>query len=334
MKKIFQILLLTFLMYLIIVNNDDCFAQNTNNKIHLNIDSVLKITAGNRPLLSYQFNTVYPPAGVDTNFKRSGFIHPLYTPHGQLLTRIQPPDHFHHYGIWNPWTHTLFENDTIDFWNIKAHTGTVRFAGFTAIDSGVDYVTYTALHEHVVFKKNGAEKIALKEWQTVKVYQLDTNNNYYKADITSSYQCASESPLLLLAYRYGGLGWRATEYWDKNNCEVLTSEGNNRQQTDGTKARWVMATGLLPGNDSGGMLILSHPGNYNYPEPLRIWDQSGNKGRGDLFINFSPTKDKDWLLEPGKTYGLKYRLIVFNGAITKNEADKYWQSFSLGEGAK
>ena len=26
-----------------------------------------------------------------------------------------------------------------------------------------------------------------------------------------------------------------------------------------------------------------------------------------------PAKDKDWLLEPGITYTLKYRLVVFNG---------------------
>ena len=30
-----------------------------------------------------------------------------------------------------------------------------------------------------------------------------------------------------------------------------------------------------------------------------------------MFANFAPTKDKDWLLEPGKIYVLKYRLVVF-----------------------
>ena len=59
--------------------------------------------------------------------------------------------------------------------------------------------------------------------------------------------------------------------------------------------------------------MLSHPENYNHPEPLRIWDKKANGGRGDVFANFAPTKDKDWILEPGKTYTLKYRLVVFNG---------------------
>src|SRR5678816_3747477 len=142
-----------------------CSAQKTKTKtkgsatVKIKVDSVLTISSGDKKLLTYQFKTVYPPAGQDTNYKRSGFIHPLYTPHGQILTRIQPPDHYHHYGIWNPWTHTVFESDTVDFWNIADKKGTARFVKFTSKYSGPKYAEYTALHEHVAFKKDGKEKI-------------------------------------------------------------------------------------------------------------------------------------------------------------------------------
>ena len=85
----------------------------------------LTVRSGEKNLLRYVHETLYPPAGVDTAYKRSGFIHPLWSPHGQELTRIQPPDHYHHYGIWNPWTHVLYKGDTIDFWNIAGRKGTV-----------------------------------------------------------------------------------------------------------------------------------------------------------------------------------------------------------------
>ena len=297
-------------------------------KIKMSIDSVLTISSGNTKLLTYQFNTVYPPAGQDSNYKRSGFIHPLYAPHGQVLTRIQPPDHYHHYGIWNPWTHTVFEKDTIDFWNIKGRTGTVRFAKFTSQKTTSSFTEYTALQEHVVFKKDGSEKIALNEWQTVKVYKPAKNMDSYIVDISSKMSCATQSPFLIVAYRYGGLGWRATEYWDKNNAEMLTSEGKTRDNTDNTKARWIIVYGALPGNDEGGIVMLSHPSNYNHPEPLRIWDKQQNGGRGDVFANFAPTKDKDWLLEPGKTYILKYRLVVFNGKYDASKAEEAWKAFT------
>jgi hypothetical protein len=300
-------------------------------KVELNDSGgILTFRAGSKDLLSYQYKTVYPPAGQDTNYKRSGFIHPVYTPHGQVLTRIQPPDHYHHYGIWNPWTHTLFENDTIDFWNIKGRQGTVRFAKFISKRNGKKFAEFTALHEHVVFKKDGTEKVALNELQTVKVYHPDKSNSYYIVDITSNLSCASQSPLLILAYRYAGLGWRATEYWNKDNSDMLTSEGKTRDNTDNTNAKWIIVYGVLPGNDEGGIVMLSHPSNYNHPEPLRIWDKKANGGRGDVFANFAPTKDKDWLLEPGKTYTLKYRLVVFNGKFDAAKAESAWQYFAKG----
>lgn len=297
------------------------------DKLWLDISDGLHIGYKQQKLLTYQFNTVYPPAGQDTNYKRSGFIHPLNTPNGQTLTRIQPPDHYHHYGIWNPWTHTVFEKDTIDFWNIKGHQGTVRFAKFTSQKNTPEAVEYTALHEHIVFKKDGTEKTALNEWQTVKVHSYNEKDKSYVIDITSSMECASASPLLIVAYRYAGLGWRATDYWNKDNSEMLTSEGNTRDNTDNSKAKWIITYGSLPDNDEGGIIMLSHPSNYNHPEPLRIWDKKANGGRGDVFVNFAPTKDKDWLLEPGKTYILKYRLVVFNGKKDAVKAEKAWQSF-------
>jgi len=72
---------------------------------------------------------------------------------------------------------------------------------------------------------------------------------------------------------------------------------------------------------------MSYPTNYNHPEPLRIWPEN-QYDRGDMFANFSPTKNKDWLLEPGKVYTLKYRLLVYNGHFTKEKADYAWQDFA------
>lgn len=322
------ILLLSFYMTAIVMIAGDCIAQSGSpaGGLQLRTDSMLTVSYRNQDLLTYQFNTLYPPKGEDTSYKRSGFIHPLRTLRGHLLTSIQPPDHYHHYGIWNPWTHTVFENDTIDFWNLKKKTGTVRFVKFTEKQSAPGHAAYTALHEHIAFKSDSTEKAALLEWQTVKVYT--PSDKSYIIDIISTMQCASGSPLQLLTYRYGGFSWRAADYWNKNNCEVLTSAGNTRSNTDGSLARWCMAQGAFPGNEQGGMVILSHPDNYNHPEPLRIWDEAANDGNGDLFINFSPTKNRDWLLQPGQTYTLRYRLVVFDGKMTAAKAEEAWQAFA------
>jgi hypothetical protein len=287
-------------------------------------DGILRIHSGNKNLLQYNFKTVYPPQGIDTAYKRSAFVHPLWTPTGKVLTRIQPPDHYHHYGIWNPWTHVLFEGDTVDFWNIRGKKGTVRFGKFVSITEGPVYAEYQALHEHVAFKK-GTEKVALNELQTVRVYKPENNQDNYIVDITIQLNCASSSPFLILEYRYAGLGWRATEKWNKDNSEVLTSEGKTRKGADGTTARWAIIQGSLD-NEFGGAVMMSYPSNYNHPEPLRIWPEDSNGG--EMFAIFAPTKTKDWLLEPGKTYVLKYRFTVFSGRYTKEKAERGWQYYS------
>ncbi len=57
-------------------------------------------------LLFYQTQKAFVPDGVDNALSKSGFIHPLNTPSGETLTWIHPEDHYHHYGIWGPWTKT------------------------------------------------------------------------------------------------------------------------------------------------------------------------------------------------------------------------------------
>jgi hypothetical protein len=286
----------------------------------------LTISNGSNNLLRYNYKTIYPPPGVDTVYKRSGFIHPLWSPRGQELTRINAPDHYHHWGLWNPWTEVLFEGDSVDFWNLVKKQGTVRFANFASTSSGAVFAGFKVLHQHVVFKKDGREKVAMNEVQSVKIYQPAANQNYYIADITIQLNCATESPVLLLEYRYGGLGIRATEEWNKDNSVIITSEGKNRKEADGSTAKWCMVQGAVK-NDHAGLIMMSYPTNYNYPEPLRVWPESMN-GRGDVFLNFSPTKNKNWLLTPGTEYVLRYRLLVFNDTFSKEQAETAWRNFA------
>jgi hypothetical protein len=249
----------------------------------------------------------------------------LWSPRGQELTQVNPVDHYHHFGLWNPWTHVLFEKDTVDFWNLGSKLGTVRFANFLSTTVGNIFAGYSALHEHVVFKKGGEQKVAINEVQSVRIYR-PANENYYLADISIELNCATASPVLLLEYRYGGLGLRATKDWDNSNSKIATSEGKTRKEADGSRARWCMVQGAV-NNDHAGLVMMSHPTNYNYPEPLRVWPEDMNK-RGDVFLNFSPTKNMNWLLTPGKKYLLKYRLLVFNDNFSNSNAEVAWKNFA------
>lgn len=288
-------------------------------------DGGLVLGLSGKELLRYNYKTVYPPEGVDTVFRRSGFIHPLRTPSGKVLTRIQPPDHYHHVGIWNPWTKVEFEGRDLDFWNLYKQEGTVRFAGFTGKVQGPVYAGFRALHEHVVLREKTEDEVALHEVWDVRTYPV--SDGMYICDFTSSLNCAGESPFTIKEYRYAGFGFRATEQWTNRNSSVLTSEGKTRKDADGSTAKWCIVSGETDGSETG-ILFMSYPANYNFPEPLRIWPEDANGGRGDMFFNFAPTKTTDWHLEPGKTYTLRYRMLVFDGSLDASAAENAWQSFA------
>lgn len=288
-------------------------------------DGGLLLTDNGKNVLQYNFKTVYPPQGVDTVFKRSGFIHPLWSPDGHVLTQINPPDHRHHVGIWNPWTDVLFEGKMVDFWNLIKKEGTVRFSKFISKTEGPVFGGFKALQEHVVFEDTMMQKtkVALDEVWDIRVYNIGPK--MWLWDFTSILNCATPDPVMLKEYRYGGFGFRATHDWNDNNSKVLTSEGKTRKDADASRARWCMIDGDVSGGHSG-ILFMDNPTNYNFPEPMRVWPEHIN-GRGDVFFSFSPTRNMDWPLYPDKRYVLKYRMLVYEGSLSAAEAENTWKSF-------
>ena len=291
-------------------------------------DGALSLFSGNKPILSYQIETVNPPKGVSPLYKRSGFLHPVFSPGGEMLTRIQAPDHYHHYGIWNPWTLTFIGKREVDFWNLYKGQGTVRFAGLVSQIEGPVYTGFKSLQQHIDFGAVGGDAVAMNELFDVRVWNL--KNQRYMFDYASTLNTPLDSGILLAAFRYGGgIGWRATEKWTKDNSSVLTSEGKDRKDADGSNARWCVVEGESATKEGrSGILFLSYPANRMHPEPMRVWPLDANEGRGDMFFEFCPIRHKDWKIERGNDYTLKYRLIVFDGKMSPEEAENYWQAFA------
>ena len=293
-------------------------------------DGNLKLKFKEQSLIHYRYEMKSPPQGINQLYQKSGYIHPVISPKGDTLTRIQPPDHYHHYGIWGPWTKTRIDDVGVDFWNLKDAQGTVLFKSFNNIDSGNVYGGFNAHQEHFNLTQKSGPQLALNENLMVKVWK-NNNPDQYFIDYTSNFSSPLENGILFEAYRYGGgLGFRFKEQWNKDNCEVITSDGKNRAEADGTSARWCIVFGdASNGEGSTGVLFMSHPKNQSHPEPMRVWPLNANKERGDMFFEFCPIRHKEWKIEPQKTYELNYRMLVFDGKITPEEAEKHWKAFAF-----
>lgn len=288
----------------------------------------LEISCAGGKVLRYNHAPVPPPKGADPLYTRSGFIHPLWSPAGEVLTGIHPRDHYHHLGLWHPWTATKFEGRKVDFWNLAKGQGTVRFVKFAAKTSGPVFGAFSAVQEHVNLKAPQAEKVALNETFDVRVWSPGgRDKRYWLGDFTMTQRCASSSPLTLLKYRYGGFGFRATTEWKQGEPHYLTSEGKTRKDGHATRSRWCNVFGPTA-KGPAGVLFMSHPQNREHPEPMRIWP------KGEVFFNYCPIQKAEWTLKPGNDYVLRYRLCVYEGAITPKAAERLWQDFAHPPEAK
>jgi len=291
-------------------------------------DGALQFTLNNKPILNYQYDIKMAPKGIDSKFQKSGFIHPLWSPDGEVLTRIQPPDHYHHYGIWGPWTKTHVDDREVDFWNLGKGQGTVLFKTFINETQGDVYSGFTALQEYIDFGATEGNNVAINEELEIKIWNLNSSEKSWMIDYTTTIKSPLESGILLDAYRYGGgIGFRATEKWHKDNTSVLTSENKDRLTADGTKAKWTIIEGETM-NGRSSILFMGFPENRQFPEPMRVWPIGANGGRGDVFFEFCPIRHVEWKIEPDKKYQLKYRMLVFEGKISPKEAEIYWQGFA------
>jgi hypothetical protein len=292
-----------------------------------------------RQMFAYHGTKVPAPAGFGTEYDRGGYLEPLLTPSGVRVTDDYPPNHKHHHGVWAPWTATRFEGRKPDFWNMGQKSGTVEFVELGPAWSGEVAAGFTAKHRFVDLSAPvtapaaaGAEpqpKVALNETWEVQAYYLPGTKGadgaakrptYHLFDWQSIQTCATDSPLLLPKYQYGGLGVRGNRLWDgAANSAFLTSEGKTRKDGNDTRARWVAMSGRVDGK-SAYVAILCHPGNFRSPQPVRLHPK-------EPFLCYSPQIQGDMAIEPGKPYVSRYRFVVGDGEPDKAELDRLWVDY-------
>ncbi len=287
----------------------------------------LAMKVNNQKVLAYHYGLAPVPEGVSERYRRGGYIHPLRAPNGGVLTRIQPSDHYHHYGVWNPWTKTELEGKELDFWNLYKGQGTIRVKDVSSVVEGNVFGQISATHKHVVLDTLNAknDKVVLSEDWIVRVW--NAQNEGFLVDFTSTLNPATDEPFTIKEYRYQGFGFRANEQWNDKSAKLITSDGLDKSNGNGTRARWCYVEGPTDAGQAG-VLFMTYPTNFNFPEKIRIWPTGMNEGKENVFFNFNPAMDRDWKLQPGKEYTLKYRMLTYDGEMDATTAERYWQDFA------
>ena len=273
---------------------------------------------GARNILRYNYGLVPPSEGVEPLFARSGYIHPVWTPAGRIISNDTPLKHKHHHGIWFPWTNTTFEGRHVDFWNTAAEQGKVECTGVEARITGPVFGGFRTHHRFLDLKAPGGEKEVLNEVWEVKTYASGTR--YFMTDFRSVQNCSTDQPLKLNKYRYGGFGFRGAHQWEGQDVEFLTSEGKTRQDGHATTARWCAVYGKVDGRPAG-ITFFCHPGNFRAPQNMRIHPN-------EPFFNWAPCQAGDFEIAPGKPYESRYRFVTYDSAPDVEEMERLWHDYA------
>ncbi len=281
-------------------------------------------------------------------------IYPLITPKGNDVTRGFPMkkragervDHPHHIGFWLNYG----DVNGFDFWNNSdaiegervSRMGTIYHKAIRNIDEEnnalevscewVDAQGNVLLTEETRFVFHacpvcrGIDRITTLTASGGPVSFTDNKEGMVAVRVTRALEHPTKKPVTLTDSE--GL---AVEVPVLDNTgvtgEYLTSEGVRGAAAWGTRARWVMLTGVV--NDEPVTLaIMDHPKNVGYPTYWHARDYGlfsanplGQKifSEGQVELNFA--------LGPGESTTFRYRLILRSGKTSAENMERMYQDF-------
>jgi hypothetical protein len=152
-------------------------------------------------VLGYNHATVPSPDSKHPYYARSGYIHPLHNPSGQIVTDDFNPDHAHQHGIMMAWRKMTFEGRSTNDWDQQAGLGKVEHAQLETYGGGSVFGFFKARLSHMDLTAPGEPAAVLDETWYVRTYAFaDT----FLFDITSTQTCATDKPVSIDTIHYAG----------------------------------------------------------------------------------------------------------------------------------
>ncbi len=262
------------------------------------------VTEGGRPVLRYNFQTLSPGDILSSISEanriyarpRSDYIHPLYGPDGEELTKDWSLDHPHHRGIYWAWPEVDFRGERGDLHALQRVFA--RPDGECRLQSGSVYAQVEAQSRWM-----WEDRIPIvRERAVIRVYRATPQGRCI--DLTLQFTALEE---VALARRgtdsYGGLNIRLS----------AAQEQQIQFHTDppGVHPRKAFATlrGRFPGGGQiTALTILQHRANPDYPGE---WVQYPKL---NWFQPTFPASGTRWTLKKGQTLTLRYRLWIARGS--------------------
>ena len=307
----------------------------------------IDVLVGGKPFTSYIY-----AASI-----KKPVLYPLRTASGTIVTRgfpLEPrprerTDHPHQVGAW----FTYGDVNGVDFWGYsdetppnevpakgtivhRAVTRTADGAGRGELETTADWVmpdgsTILAEETRFVFHARGDWRAIdrITRWiaRDKRVVFGDTKEGAFGIRVARPLEHPSNEPEV-----FTDASGNKTTVPKLDNTGITgkyrSSEGKVGDDVWGTRARWVMLTGIVD-REPVTLAILDHPGNPGYPtywhargyglfaaNPLGSADFTGSKER------------KTTTLEPGRTLIFQYRIVILSGNAAPERIESEYGQFA------
>jgi len=279
----------------------------------------VKLTIDGKPILTYQTQRQPGHKDIASEYWRNGYIHPLYSPAGVLVTDDYPPDKLYQHGIWSGWKKVECGGSQQDFWDSALKKGRTSMESIAPLWGGP---LRGGFGSHQIFadmeRRRGST--ILREGWAVVAFRDPRGAPYFVVDLESTHESLG-SPATLGENPFGGINLRGNRDWRGVGQSVfLTSEGQSRDKAQGAAAHWCYLGGKS-GGKLAGVAILAHPQNSKQPEAMFVDAQ-------EPVMGFAPTKSGSITVSQGKPLKLKYRFVVLDGKPDGKLFDRLWNDFA------
>lgn len=269
---------------------------------------------GERPVLTYNFKTVPVPDGVGGKYAvaRSDYVHPIYGPKGEILTKDYSKDHPHHRGIYWAWPEVTYKGEKRDLHALQGVFA--RPVKILRLQGGKDAAVLEAEN---TWKWGDTEPI-VKETAVITVRRSEGGLR----PIDFGFTFEALVPGVTLARRgqkaYGGFNMRCSARRDLKIDKHIGAAGET-----GFPSAWAELTGVPPeGKERVGLFLLQSPSNPHYPGD---WVEYANLPW--LQPTF-PSKGTAFPLDPKKPLELAFRVIVRHGAGLAVQPEKLFADYT------
>jgi len=280
------------------------------------VDGALVFHERGRELARLWTSPTTPPEGVGPLYARDGYLHPVRTPSGRIVTGDYPPSHTHQHGVFMAWTRTTFEGRGVDFWNQGAGKGRVDCQAVDRLAADSEGARARLSLHHVDLSAPDGPRTALEEIWEVEVC---ASEDATLIDIVSRQRAAGSEALRVERYHYGGFAWRGPLEWDDAAPRFLTSEGLGRDEGNTSRARWCAVSGPVEGG-TATLAILSHRTNFRAPQPLRLHPRRA-------YFCFAPGQLGPFTIERDTPLLSRYRVVAMDGEADPARIERLWEEW-------